>query len=129
MQNPCDLTGRVAIVAGGNGGIGLGMARGMALCGASVVLAGRNAGKAKDALASLAEFGGTHSFIAADVTKADASRKLVADTLASFGRLDILVNNAGTSVRKRPEVLSEAEWHHVIDTNLTSALLCAQAAY
>jgi 2-deoxy-D-gluconate 3-dehydrogenase len=53
MQNPCDLSGRVAIVTGGNGGIGLGMARGMALCGASVVLAGRNAAKAKHALAAL----------------------------------------------------------------------------
>jgi 2-deoxy-D-gluconate 3-dehydrogenase len=129
MQHPCDLKGRVAIVTGGNGGIGLGMARGMALCGASVVLAGRDAAKAKDALASLAEFGGTHRFITADVTKAAACQSLVADTLAQFARLDILVNNAGTSVRKRPELLSEAEWHHVIDTNLTSALLCAQAAY
>ena len=129
MQNPCDLKGRVAVVTGGNGGIGLGMARGMALCGASVVLAGRNAAKAKDALSALAEFGGRHIFIAADVTKAELCRKLVAETLAAYGRLDILVNNAGTSVRKRPEVLSEADWHHVIDTNLTSALLCSQAAY
>jgi 2-deoxy-D-gluconate 3-dehydrogenase len=129
MRNPCDLTGRVAIVTGGNGGIGLAMARGMALCGASVVLAGRNAVKAKDALAALAEFGGSHRFVAADVTKAADCGALVADTLAAFGRLDILVNNAGTSVRKRPEVLSESEWHHVIDTNLTSALLCAKAAY
>ncbi len=72
MQNPCDLSGRVAIVTGGNGGIGLGMARGMALCGASIVLAGRNAAKAKDALDSLAALGGTHSFVAADVTKSAA---------------------------------------------------------
>jgi 2-deoxy-D-gluconate 3-dehydrogenase len=124
-----NLKGKVAIVTGGNGGIGLGMARGMALCGASVVLAGRNAAKAKDALASLAEFGDTHRFITADVTKAAACQSLVAETLAQFARLDILVNNAGTSVRKRPELLSEAEWRHVIDTNLTSALFCAQAAY
>jgi len=129
MQNPCDLTGRVAIVTGGNGGIGLGMARGMALCGASVVLAGRNATKAKAALDALAEFGGKHSFVAADVTKSDDARKLADDALKGFGRIDILVNNAGTSVRKRPEALSEVEWHHVIDTNLTSALLCAQACY
>jgi 2-deoxy-D-gluconate 3-dehydrogenase len=132
MRNPCDLTDRVAIVTGGNGGIGLGMARGMALCGASVVLAGRNAAKAKDALAALDALGasgGRHRFIAADVTKAAAVAGLVADTLAAYGRLDVLVNNAGTSVRKRPEILSEAEWHLVLDTNLTSALLCAQAAY
>ncbi|MBS0559362.1 MAG: glucose 1-dehydrogenase [Proteobacteria bacterium] len=129
MKHPCDLSGRVAIVTGGNGGIGLGMARGMARCGASVVLSGRNAGKAKDALAALAEFGGDHRFIAADVTKEADCKALVDATVAAYGRLDILVNNAGTSVRKRPEVLSEAEWHLVIDTNLTSALLCSQAAY
>jgi len=129
MKHPCDLSGRVAIVTGGNGGIGLGMARGMARCGASVVLSGRNAGKAKEALAALAGFGGDHRFIAADVTKAADCAALVSATVAAYGRLDILVNNAGTSVRKRPEALSEAEWHLVIDTNLTSALLCSQAAY
>jgi 2-deoxy-D-gluconate 3-dehydrogenase len=129
MKNPCDLTGRVAIVTGGNGGIGLGMARGMALCGAAVVLAGRNAAKAKDALAALQEFGGNHAFLAADVTKSADCRRLVADTIASHGRIDILVNNAGTSVRKRPEALTEEDWRLVIDTNLTSALLCCQAAY
>jgi 2-dehydro-3-deoxy-D-gluconate 5-dehydrogenase len=129
MQHPCDLTGRVAIVTGGNGGIGLGMARGMALCGASVVLAGRNAAKAKDALANLGEFGGRHSFVAADVTKADACRKLVDAAVKKYGRLDVLVNNAGTSVRKMPQEYTEEEWHHVLDTNLTSAFLCSQAAY
>ena len=55
--------------------------------------------------------------------------KLVADTVAEFGRLDILVNNAGTSIRKMPQDYTEEEWHQVLDTNLTSAFLCSQAAY
>jgi 2-deoxy-D-gluconate 3-dehydrogenase len=124
-----DLTGKVAIVTGGNGGIGLGMAQGMASCGAAIVIAGRNVEKAKSALAALREYGVQSVFIAADVTKKAACVKLVADTLAQFGRLDILVNNAGTAIRKMPEDYTEAEWHEVLDTNLTSAFLCSQAAY
>jgi 2-dehydro-3-deoxy-D-gluconate 5-dehydrogenase len=124
-----DLTGKVAIVTGGNGGIGLGMAQGMASCGAAIVIAGRNAEKAKSALAALRDYGVQSVFIAADVTKKAACVKLVADTVAQFGRLDILVNNAGTAIRKMPEDYTEAEWHEVLDTNLTSAFLCSQAAY
>ena len=54
---------------------------------------------------------------------------LVTQTVEAFGGLDILVNNAGTSIRKQPHEFEEAEWHHVLDTNLTSAFLCSQAAY
>ena len=68
-------------------------------------------------------------FITGDVTKKAACVKLVADTVAEFGRLDILVNNAGTSIRKMPQDYTEEEWHEVLDTNLTSAFLCSQAAY
>jgi long-subunit acyl-CoA synthetase (AMP-forming) len=53
----------------------------------------------------------------------------VAETAASFGRLDILVCNAGTSIRKMPEAFTDADRHHVLDTNLTSAFVCSQAAY
>ncbi|MCW3475412.1 SDR family NAD(P)-dependent oxidoreductase [Limobrevibacterium gyesilva] len=121
-----DLTGKVAIVTGGNGGIGLGMAKGLAGAGARVVLAGRNAAKGAKAAA---ELGGAAVFMAADVTKKADCEKLVADTVARFGRLDILVNNAGTAIRKNPQDYTEAEWHKVMDTNMTSAFLCSQAAY
>jgi 2-deoxy-D-gluconate 3-dehydrogenase len=128
-MNLFDLTGRVALVTGGNGGIGLGMAQGMASCGAAIVIAGRDEAKATTALASLRELGVRCSFLAADVTQKAACVKLVADTLAAFGRLDILVNNAGTAIRKMPQDYTEDEWHQVMDTNLTSAFLCSQAAY
>ncbi len=123
------LKGRVAVVTGGNGGIGLGMAQGLASCGADVVLVGRNARKAELALALLAAHGTRTAFISADVTHKQACLDLVAETARRFGRLDILVNNAGTSVRKMPQDYTEEEWHHVLDTNLTSAFLCSQAAY
>ncbi|MDE2005037.1 MAG: glucose 1-dehydrogenase [Rhodospirillales bacterium] len=124
-----DLTGKVAIVTGGNGGIGLGMASGLAGAGARLVLAGRDAAKAEAALAKLAAMGATAGFVTVDVASAASCRALVAETLARHGRLDILVNNAGTSIRKMPQDFTEAEWHHVLDTNLTGAFLCSQAAY
>ena len=124
-----DLTGRVAFITGGNGGIGLGMAKGLAAAGASVVIAGRNKAKAKTALAEIAALGGRAEFAELDVLQ-DASCKQAIDGAAKrCGRLDILVNNAGTSIRKPPQELSAQDWHQVMDTNLTAAFLCAQAAY
>lgn len=128
-MNLFTLKGKVAIVTGGNGGIGLGMARGIASLGAAVVIAGRNEDKAGAALAALREIGAEADFISADVTKKPECQALIANTVGRFGRVDILVNNAGTSVRKLPQDLAEDEWHHVLDTNLSSAFFCSQAAY
>jgi 2-deoxy-D-gluconate 3-dehydrogenase len=121
-----DLTGKVAVVTGGNGGIGLGMAGGLAAAGAQVVLSGRNQAKGDKAAAGL---GHGAVFIAADVTKKADCDRLVAETVARCGRLDILVNNAGIAIRKFPQDLTEADWHKVMDTNMTSAFLLSQAAY
>jgi 2-dehydro-3-deoxy-D-gluconate 5-dehydrogenase len=121
-----DLEGRVAVVTGGNGGIGLGMARGLALAGASVVVAARNAEKADTAIEAL---GGKGVFVALDVANEGSCRTLIEQTAERFGRLDILVNNAGTSIRKPPESYTAEEWHIVLDTNLTGAFLCSQAAH
>ena len=121
-----DLSGRVAIVTGGNGGIGLGMARGLARAGAAVAVVGRNREKSRDAASSLGE----RAFaVEADVTRDADVRAMVAEVTDRAGRIDILVNNAGTNVRKRPEDLAESEWHTVIDTNLTSAFLCSKACH
>lgn len=128
-MNLFDLKGRVAIVTGGNGGIGLGMAEGLAQAGATIMLAGRNANKAESALAALRKIGSKAEFFEADVTKEAACRALVAKTSETFGRVDILINNAGTTVRKPVEQLTLAEWTMVMDTNLTSAFMCAQAVY
>jgi 2-dehydro-3-deoxy-D-gluconate 5-dehydrogenase len=121
-----DLSGRVAVVTGGNGGIGLGMAKGLAAAGAAVVIGARNAAKAE---AALTELGGNGAFIAFDVADETSCRAMIAQTAERFGRLDILVNNAGASIRKPPEAYTSAEWHAVLDTNLTGAFLCSQAAH
>jgi 2-deoxy-D-gluconate 3-dehydrogenase len=128
-MNLFDLKGKVAVITGGNGGIGLGMAQGIASCGAGIVIAGRDKEKAAAALKTLHGMGAEASFVVADVTRKADCMALIAGTVEQHGRVDILVNNAGTSVRKMPQDLSEEEWHHVLDTNLTSAFLCSQAAY
>jgi 2-deoxy-D-gluconate 3-dehydrogenase len=124
-----DLTGKVAIVTGGNGGIGLGMARGLAEAGASIVVAARNAEKSERAVKELSGLGARAAAIAVNVTDEQSCRALIKGTTERFGRLDILVNNAGMNNRKPPETYTLAEWREVIDTNLTSAFLCSHAAY
>src|SRR3984957_11352401 len=94
-MNLFDLTGHVAIVTGGNGGIGLGMAKGLVGAGAKVVIAGRNAAKAEGALTELETLGGNVAFIEGDVRDEATCARIISDTVARFGRLDILVNNAG----------------------------------
>jgi 2-deoxy-D-gluconate 3-dehydrogenase len=128
-MNLFDLKGKIAVITGGNGGIGLGMARGIASLGAGIVIAGRSKEKAATALRTLHDMGAEASFVVADVTHKTACQALITATVEKHGRVDILVNNAGTSVRKVPQDLSEDEWHHVLDTNLTSAFFCSQAAY
>jgi 2-dehydro-3-deoxy-D-gluconate 5-dehydrogenase len=78
---------------------------------------------------SASRSGGKAEFAEADVTSEASCRALIDAAAARHGRLDILVNNAGTNIRKTPEKLSAAEWHTVIDTNLTSAFICTHAAY
>jgi 2-deoxy-D-gluconate 3-dehydrogenase len=121
-----DLTGRVALVTGGNGGIGLGMARGLADCGARVVIAGRDAAKNQ---AAAKELGAKAAAIQADLLAPGAAEKLIAEVLAQAGGLDILVNNAGTNIRKRPELVTDEEWALVLDTNLTSLMRLTRAAH
>ena len=125
-----DLRGKVAIVTGGNGGIGLGMARGLAAAGVQVVVAGRNREKSAAAVNELSRLGaGGALAIAVDVTDARSVEALLAQALERCGALHILVNNAGTNIRKPPHEVTLEEWRQVIDTNLTSAYLCSHAAY
>lgn len=121
-----DLHGRIALVTGGNGGIGLGMAMGLAEAGAKVAIAGRDEAKAKDALAAL---GSGAVFVPVDIVDEASCRAMVEQTREKLGRLDILINNAGMSIRKPPQDLTAAEWHTVVDTNLSGTFFAAQAAY
>jgi 2-dehydro-3-deoxy-D-gluconate 5-dehydrogenase len=124
-----DLKGKVAIVTGGNGGIGLGIARGLAQAGASIAVAARNPAKNAAAVKELESLGAKAIAIEVDVRDEESCRAMVATAAERLGRVDILVNNAGTNVRKLPQEYTLAEWREVLDTNLTSAFVCSQAAY
>src|SRR5690242_5048498 len=106
-----DLKGKVAIVTGGNGGIGLGMARGLAGAGARVVVAARNQTKSDAAVRELEKIGEQPFSVAVDVADEAAVTALFKTTVDRCGRLDILVNNAGTNVRKQPQDYTLEDWH------------------
>jgi len=125
-MNRFDLQGRAALVTGGNGGIGLGMAQGLAEAGAQVAIAGRDEEKNRAALKAL---GGSAVALVADVTDERACRAMVDEAAKRLGRLDILVNNAGINIRKQPHEYSLEEWQRVITSNLTSAFVASQAAH
>jgi NAD(P)-dependent dehydrogenase (short-subunit alcohol dehydrogenase family) len=113
---------RVALVTGAGSGIGRHVAHGLLAAGYEVVLAGRRAEALEETRA-----GEERARVApADVTDPDAVRAL----FASLDRLDVLFNNAGTFGRSGPiEDLAVEDWKTVVDTNLTGAFLCAQAAF
>ncbi len=129
MASPFDLRGKVAIVIGGNGGIGLGMARGLADAGADIAIVGRNQAKSDAVAADMTARSVRAVAVTADVTDKDAVTAMIARVGDAFGRIDILINNAGINIRKPPQALELDEWSEVIETNLTSAFLCSKAAY
>jgi 2-dehydro-3-deoxy-D-gluconate 5-dehydrogenase len=124
-----DLGGKVAIVTGGNGGIGLGMARGLAEAGAAIAIVARNQAKSNEAVAELGRHGVKGISVVTDVTDKGAVTAMVERVAGELGRIDILVNNAGMNIRKPPHALDIEEWDRVLRTNLTSAFLCSQAVY
>ena len=128
-MNPFDLTGRVAIVTGGNRGIGLGIAEGLAQAGAKVMIAARDPVLSETVAAQLRARKADAAFCITDVSAADSCAAMVESTLRAFGRLDILVNNAGMIIGGAPETTASADWEQVLSINLTGSFLCAQAAF
>ena len=124
-----DLTGKVAIVTGGNGGLGLGMALGLAGAGANIVVAARDQAKTSQALAEIKDLGVEVLGLTVDVAQEADIGRMVGQTVETLGRVDILVNNAGISVRKQPQELSADEWDRVVDVNLKSVFLASKEVH
>ncbi len=124
-----DLKGEVALVTGGNGGIGRGIAVGLARAGADLIIAGRNEAKTAAVCAEIAALGRRGLGVRCDVSRRADLDAAVQRARDAFGKLSIVVANAGIAVRGAPQALSEEDWLRVLGTNLNGVFFAAQAAY
>jgi 2-deoxy-D-gluconate 3-dehydrogenase len=124
------LTGKIAVVTGGNGGIGLAMASALAGAGATIAIVGRDLEKNVAALKVLAQpYEPAPISVAGNMVDEASVHETLARVVSHFGGLDIVINNVGSNDRKMPQDYSLAEWNALITANLTSAFLVSQAAY
>ena len=124
-----DLSGRTAIVTGGNRGIGRGIALGLAEAGAAVCIASRDQETAEATRAEIEAEGGRAIAVSCDVGDPEQIARTLDATKETFGGLQILVNNAGIAAINDPETMSDEEWSGVIDTNLSSLFRFCRAAF
>src|SRR4030042_1217198 len=130
MKDLFSLKGKVALVTGGNAGLGKGIARGFAQAGADIAIGARNKTKTDEVVRELKEEFGVRAIgVQVDVRQEQQILDMVQKILDHFGRIDILVNNAGMNIRKFPQDITSKEWDEVLEVNLRSAFLCAKAVY
>ena len=122
-----DLSGRVAIVTGGNRGIGFSIAKGLASSGATVIIANRKTAEGQNAAESLKKQGLKAAAIPVDVTSIPSINEMVAKVISDYGKIDILVNCAAIITRRPAEEYPEEEWDRLMDTNLKGVFYCCQA--
>ncbi|QCQ98687.1 2-dehydro-3-deoxy-D-gluconate 5-dehydrogenase KduD [Brevundimonas sp. SGAir0440] len=125
MSNPFDLTGKVALVTGGNVGLGQGIALALAEAGADIVSVALS--DSDDTVAKVQAMGRRAHAISADLTSIDPVERVVQETLAAMGRIDILVNNAGLIRRADAVDFTEADWDLVMNINLKTVFFMSQA--
>ena len=127
MSNLFDLTGKVALVVGGHGGLGKAIALGMADAGADVVVASRNLQELKATAKEIESKRHRSLALSVDVVDAKQVERMVEDMLKVFPRIDILVNGAGLAIRKPADTFPIEEWQRVMDVNTRGTFLCCQA--
>ncbi|MEJ8405402.1 2-dehydro-3-deoxy-D-gluconate 5-dehydrogenase KduD [Brevundimonas vesicularis] len=125
MSNPFDLTGKVALVTGGNVGLGQGIALALAEAGADIVSVALS--DSDDTVAKVQAMGRRAHAISADLTSIEPVERVVQETLAAMGRIDILVNNAGLIRRADAVDFTEADWDLVMNINLKTVFFMSQA--
>lgn len=121
------LNYKVALITGGTDGMGYATARLFLKEGARVAVAGRSEEKGRRAVAELTRLGEAH-FVRGDVANAGDARRMVEETVATFGRIDILFNNAGIYIEKPAEEMSEEEWDRLMDVNAKGTFLVSKFA-
>ena len=130
MSELFNLEGKVALITGGNSGIGKGIADGLAAAGSDIVIAARDIEKSNDVATSLEKKYQVNVLaLTVDVSNEDDITDMPRKIRSRFEKIDIVVNNAGVNIRKMPEDFSSAEWDQVIDTNLKGTFLCCKTMY
>ncbi len=130
IKNLFSLDGKVALVTGGNGGIGKGIAQGLAGAGANIAVAARNEAKTTAAVREIKEeFGVKVIGVKVDVRDEQQINDMVKRVVEAFGRIDILVSNAGIAIHKLPLEMTTAEWDQNIEVNLRSFFIGAKAVH
>ena len=129
LKDMFDLKARVAVVTGGNGGIGLGIARGLAQHGAKVIIAARDAEKTGQAVDQLKRLGFDASGLEFDVQSEPSIAGMISKAIGVHGGIDILVNNAGINRVNFADRFTADDWRKIIDTNLTGAYLLCKEVY
>lgn len=127
MNKMFDLTGKVALVTGGHGGIGKAIALGLADAGADVVVASRNLEALKAVADEITARGRKSLAVSVDVVDENQVNNMVDTVLKTFPRIDILVNGAGLAIRKPADTFPIDEWQKVMDINVRGTFLCCQA--
>jgi len=120
------LDGKTAVVTGATRGIGRALARALAEAGANIVIVGRDERAASEVEAELAELGTQTLTVMAEVTRRGDMERLLAGSVARFGRADILINNAGTCIHKPALDVTDDEWRQVINVNLDGLWIASQ---
>ena len=129
MMSKFDLTGKVALITGGNGGIGRAIASDMAQAGSDIVIVDQNMGNLTEIVKETGNLDRRCKGIECDVTNSDDITATVETAEKEFGRLDILVNAAGVTGGGPPQSISEEEWDRIIDINLKASFRFCQAVY
>lgn len=124
-----DVAGRTIIVTGGTGGLGSTIARGLAACGAHLVVVGRAVDRLEEVVTGIQETGGTALGVPADITLAEDRAAVVDTAMTRYGRLDVLLNNAGVAHRVPAAELTVETYRRLHGVNAEAALFLAQAAY
>jgi NAD(P)-dependent dehydrogenase (short-subunit alcohol dehydrogenase family) len=122
-----DLSGRVALITGGNRGLGESMAHALSNAGATLALVARDAERLQQVAAALRQRGGKAEIFAGDVTLEEDVTRICSQVEDTFGPVDILINNAGTNLRKKVTDFTLAEFRSVIDSSLISTFLMCRA--
>jgi len=126
MTELFDLSGKVAIVTGGSGGIGRAVAIGLARHGADVVVVARTLSKLEPVANEIRSLGKKATAISADVTDEQSVSRMVDDVMKEFSRIDILVNSAGLALRRPAAEITVNEWQQVMDFNVLGTFICCK---